>query len=1341
MNCHPITGVAAVLLATAVARAETAPGSPDGIWQDAVQSLVANDVPQQWSGIRAYRLVRLEQVVLQSTLAKAPLETDTLVSTSPSVMTLPMPDGTFQRFQFVDSPVMAPELAAQYPDFKTYLGQGLDDPRATVRFDWTVQGFHAMVLSPSGTVFIDPYIKGQTDLYVSFYRRDVSREAAAWTCLTRDEPVIPEPMYTSGILPLSSGNQLRTYRVAFAATGEYTQQQGGLPQALAAITTIVNRISGVYELEFCIRLQLVANNNSIVYTNGATDPYTNGDHDEMLVENQENLDDIIGSANYDVGHILGTRGGNGASGVAYVGVICNNSWKAQGASSSSGATGDWFIMEIIVHEVGHQLGSSHSWNGTNGGCTADQWSSTTGCEPGSGSTIMGYPGSCGVDDLQYGSDEYFHAISYQKIRNYCTSGTGGNCAVLTNTGNGVPGVSVASAYTIPAQTPFILDSFASDPDGDYLTYCWEEMDLGPQAPLSDGDNGSSPIFRSWPPTDNTYRMFPRLTDLLNNTTTKGELLPTTNRTLLMRCTVRDNHAGAGGVATDDTTLTVAASAGPFRVTSPNTNVTWAGTKTVMWSVANTNVAPVSCSNVNIRLSTNGGLTFPTLLASNTPNDGVQSVSIPYTATNQARIKVEAVGNVFFDISDTNFSICSTPAPPTNISASDGTYDYIYLTWTLPSGEPFPLSHLEIWRNTTNNSATATRIEDHWTSSNYYDTTAAPNVTYYYWLKVVNTCGGTSGFSASDSGWHPIAPPATISASDGTASAGINVEWSSAGTTYYRLYRNTTNNPSFALPVTPWQTSTWYFDSATAVTPGVTHYYWVRAANASNGSDATEFSDPDTGWRKLLHTQDVIASNGVYTARVYVGWSSVWGATHYRVYRHNTNAPDLATAISGWQTSIGFDDVTATPGTTYFYWVKAAIDATGYRPNDLVESDPGWRELSPPTGVTATDGTDDTQILVTWTAATGATHYRLYRNSINDPVTATIQGGWQTDTSYSDYTAYGVDFYYWVQCATDTSGYRASDLSIGDVGWRALPPPEDVSATDGEFTGRVRVTWDPGPSSSWFYRVYRGNSTNPKLSSPLSSWMQDATLYDDTDASPGVTYYYWLKAALDEEGTRASSLSSANPGWRALIGPAVSASDDAYVDRVEVTWQAVPGASHYRVYRGTVSNPDAASPVSAWRTATSFADTSAQAGRRYYYWAKAAIDLAGTHASEFGRSDRGSRAADCNDNGVPDPEDPDRDSDGVPDDCDNCPNTVPNAPVDEYGCPALIPPDFDRDGDVDITDLEYFVGCARGPAIPITLHSCGNADFDDDQDVDQGDFSLLQRCWSGTGNPAYPSCLD
>lgn len=582
---------------------------------------------------------------------------------SDAVISLPLSDGTPARFRFVEAPVMHPALAARFPEIKTYLGRGIDDPAATVRFDLTPAGFHAQILSPRGAVYIEPYLRGNTNLHAVYARRDLRPSAPNFQCRT-DGTTTTMALSSSSTsaepLVMTSGN-LRTYRLACAATAEYTRYFGGtVSGGLAAIVTAINRVTGIYESELGIRLELVADSDLIIYTNTVTEPYSNGNPTALLMQNQTNLDAVIGGANYDIGHVFSTAGG----GLAGVGVACIAGLKAQGETGTYPPVGDAFYIDYVAHEIGHQFGASHSFNSSANACAYGNRCAATAYEPGSGSTIMSYAGICSADNLQAHSGAYFHSASLEQILGFTTAGAGNTPAALSATGNSAPTVSAGPNYTIPMGTPFTLTATGSDPDGAALTYCWEERDLGPSIALSAPDNGSSPLFRSFNPTTNATRTFPQLSDLLNHTTTPGERLPTTSRALNFRVTARDNQPTGGTTASADMQVTVTSNAGPFVVTSPAAAVTWSGAQTITWNVAGTTNAPVNAARVTILLSTNGGLSFPIALASNVPNSGTSTVLLPLVTASAARIKVQPVGNIFFAISPGNFSILP-PVNPTN----------------------------------------------------------------------------------------------------------------------------------------------------------------------------------------------------------------------------------------------------------------------------------------------------------------------------------------------------------------------------------------------------------------------------------------------------------------------------------------------------------------------------------------------------------------------------------------------------------------------------------------------------------------------------------------------------
>lgn len=601
-----------------------------------------------------YRIIKANFAELQKLLSSAPYENTDRAESFELEIELPLPDGGFSKFIVTEYSVMEKGLEAKFPDIKTYNVKGIDDPFAVGKIDITMHGFHAMILSPGGDFFIDPYSTNEKEIYISYYKNDLinfHNFKCEFDSQVRQDSKIP---LVEG--KLFCGPQLRTYRLACAATGEYTVFHGGtIAAGLSAVVVAINRMNTVYENEFAVRMILVANNNLIIYTNPSVDPYTNNNGGAMLSQNQSNLDNIIGDANYDFGHVFSTGGG----GVAYLRSICVSGIKAQGVTGLPTPIGDPFYIDYVAHEMGHQFGGNHSFNSVTSGCGGGNRNPFTAWEPGSGSTIMSYAGLCGSSNLQFNSDDYFHSGNFTEIAIFTQLGVGSVCPAITNTGNTPPSVTVPSGgFTIPISTPFQLTGSATDLENpNSLTYCWEEMDLGPAGPPN-SPSGSAPIFRTFKPDTMSTRIFPKLTNIINNTQTIGELLPTYTRGLSFRLTVRDNNSGGGGVNYEFMQFNVTDSAGPFKVTQPDSNVSWNSNlpQIVTWNVAKTDTTSVNCQSVNIKLSTNGGLNYQVTLVSNTPNDGSQIVDLLSINSVQARIKVEAADNIFFDISNVNFAL-------------------------------------------------------------------------------------------------------------------------------------------------------------------------------------------------------------------------------------------------------------------------------------------------------------------------------------------------------------------------------------------------------------------------------------------------------------------------------------------------------------------------------------------------------------------------------------------------------------------------------------------------------------------------------------------------------------
>lgn len=667
IGCFLCVAVAADIFAAASGT------SPDGIYQLRAQVPALPGQPPVLRPIDGFQPFIADLDQIKSILSRVPPPGQTFgagVKFQPVELSLPMPDGgKYSRFVIEEVPIMHPDLAARYPQIKTYRGQGLDDRGAMLALDVTPFGMHAQIRSAAGAVYIDPYYRGNDRIYVSYFKKDVLRDRRIeqFICETLGDANRVTGQPRSATPDTSSGTQLRTYRLACAANSTFTSFTGNtVASGLAAVVVVMNRVSAVYEAEVGIRMQLIANNDRIIYpTTGnpftGADPYSNST--AALGQNQTNLDNVnvIGSANYDIGHVFTT----GSGGVAGLGVVCRASQKARGTTGLPNPIGDAFNVDYVAHEMGHQFGANHPFNGTGSNCSGGNRSAAHAYEPGSGSTIMAYAGICGANDnLAPNSDAYFLFESIAEIVTYTTTGLGNGCPVTTATGNSFPTVSAGSDFTIPSRTPFALTGSASDLDGGTLTYCWEERDLGAAQAGNVADNGTSPIFRSFYPTYTPTRTFPKPSNLVagiftNVAAPHGETLPITNRTLNFRLTARDNQANGGGVNTDDMVITVIENGTGFSVTAPNTAGPFGNGSNiaVTWNATLTNLPPVNAPNVKISLSTDGGYTYPHTLIASTANDGSETVTLPPgVTTSTGRIKVEALGNIFFSISPVNFTI-------------------------------------------------------------------------------------------------------------------------------------------------------------------------------------------------------------------------------------------------------------------------------------------------------------------------------------------------------------------------------------------------------------------------------------------------------------------------------------------------------------------------------------------------------------------------------------------------------------------------------------------------------------------------------------------------------------
>jgi hypothetical protein len=478
-----------------------------------------------------FLIYQLDDNQIKTILSSAPKE-DENGNNDQTTIKLGLPDGEIEEFSIFEYKMMEDGLAAKFPEIKTYLGVSIVNPSNHVRIDYTAHGLRAMIFSPEGYIFIDHYQRNDKNHKIVYYKKDYAK-TTPWFCGVTNNGLKDRNNQSNGSRIGDCGIR-HDYQIAIAATGEYTTFHGGtVALAQAAIVTTMNRVNGVFETECASRMILIANNNLIIYTNAGTDPYTNGDPGLMIDQNQTNIDVVIGNANYDIGHVFGTNSG----GLAGLGVVCNNSFKALGVTGSGAPIGDPFDIDYVAHEIGHQFNANHTqYNDCNR-------NDATSIEPGSASTIMGYAGIC-APDVQANSNAYFSTASLFEIRPFVASNT---CDTEITVTNSAPAVTPVSNYSIPISTPFVLTASATDPDGT-LSYCWEQINtwVSPTQTMPPAStNLTGPMFRSLSPVASPSRYFPNLSDILSNTNPTWEELPSIGRTMNFRVTVRDNVATAG----------------------------------------------------------------------------------------------------------------------------------------------------------------------------------------------------------------------------------------------------------------------------------------------------------------------------------------------------------------------------------------------------------------------------------------------------------------------------------------------------------------------------------------------------------------------------------------------------------------------------------------------------------------------------------------------------------------------------------------------------------------------------------------------------------------------------
>ncbi len=652
--------------------------SPDGMWQ----TLPAVQLPERFPAPTAYVPLTLDAMMLEARLRGTPRETFGPIPAQ-TLIYLPRASGGFVQIALAQSQLLGPVLAGQYPQIKTYV---FEDEREGFTGHITVgtRGVFISGQTDDGILRVEPVETANGRVYLS-YRDQDRTDGANDFHQDDDHHGTPVPRFSAALVSqiqanakVSAGTQLRIYRLAASTTGEFYQARdagGGAADVLSSIVADLAGANAVLEPEVSVRLVVADASDEVIYSDPDTDPFDNTQSPCTLRDaNRDNNKVVLDDADYDIGFLFATRGGNGASGCAWF-VVClttdDTLHKGRGAGQM-GNNGANSASGLLAHEVGHQLGARHTFTGSDGSCTLNEFlagDSESGYEPGSGTTRMSYNGNCGTDDVDtsaIGAGSYFHSRSFDEIVTNVFSGDGATCGTLVNTGNLPPNVDAGGDYTIPRQTPFELTGSATDADA--LTYNWEQFDRAvTQRPINT-DPGDGPLVRSLPPGASSSRIIPNLQDLLDGVTRAGEILPQVDREMNFRLIARDNRMGGGGVAYDGMHIQVSGS--PFFITAPNSGALGAGcTVPLSWEVGGGSIAP----QVSALFSSDGGQNFATTLIAATANDGAASFVVPCASGADNRIKLQSVGNIFFDINDQDLSVTNT-APSVAVDTAGGAVD-------------------------------------------------------------------------------------------------------------------------------------------------------------------------------------------------------------------------------------------------------------------------------------------------------------------------------------------------------------------------------------------------------------------------------------------------------------------------------------------------------------------------------------------------------------------------------------------------------------------------------------------------------------------------------------------
>ncbi|QEC66012.1 T9SS type A sorting domain-containing protein [Panacibacter ginsenosidivorans] len=1117
---------------------------------------------------QAYVSFQLNESAMRKLLRNAPSEKSVSSATSSFIISVPNSKGQIERFRIVEASSMEPALAAKFPNIKSYAGQGVDNPGSRIRFDMSPLGFNAVIMSSERKTFYISSIDRSSQSYIVYDRELRDAKKFGFECLL-DQTVNSEVQLSNaiggGITDKNANtNVLRTYRLALCLTGEYSRavlddvapgtdtSTVALKKAiiLAVANSNTTEANAVFENEFNLRLVLISNETSIIYLDATTDPFSTWTPSFTTTtwntETQNTCTSVIGDANYDIGHMLNynTEKNNGNAGC--IGCVCKTPsgsiGKGRGWNMYGEYQGDYLIIDYWTHELGHQLGGNHTFTHSIEGTIAQ-------VEPGSASTIMGYAGITGATDLQAHSDPYYHAISIQQITDYIQTGSGNTCGTTSSLINNLPTANAGSDYTVPKSTPFILTGTSTDADAaDVPTYCWEQMDAYGTSTNSNtyptSTTTKGPAFRSFLPVTNTSRSFPRLQVVLDsNNTGKWEVLPSVSRTLNFRFTVRDNHSGGSANVSDDVVVTVSGTTGPFAVTSPNTAVSvGAGTtQTITWSVNSTNTL---AANVKISMSTDGGQTFPYVLAASTPNDGTEAITVPNVTSGACRIKIEAIGNIFYDISNVNFYVgsCGTAI---GLKASSITNSSATLGWTAVTGATsydvdYRISPSGAWTN----AATAT-------TSTSVNITGLMQGTLYDFRVKTNCPLNNGDYATAQFTSLCSATPTGLTSSNITNST-ATLSWTAvAGAASYKVDYKLSSASIWTRAANATTATT--VDIANLVSSSV--YNFRVRANCSSGSTAyisgTNFTTLCSAAPSGLSASSITNSGAI------LSWTASAGASSYTVdYKLASSGTWTNAATATTSTSVTLSGLST--GTVYDYRVRAncASGSTSYTSEQFTT----LCNVAP-SGLSASSVTNNSAT-ISWSASTGAVSYDVdYKLTSTGIWTNAATATTSTSVNLNSLTAGSVyDYRVRANCAAGSTSYTGAQFTtLCDIA------PTGLSASSITNTSAT-ISWSASSGAVSYDFDYKLTSTG--------TWTNAATATTSTSVNlsgltTGSGYDYRIRANCSSGST---TYTSAQFTTLCSTAPSGLAASSITTSSASISWSSATGATSYDVdYKDAASS--------------------------------------------------------------------------------------------------------------------------------------------------------------------------